>query len=236
MTNVPTVVCVLHSGGDFLPEHVWALYDDVRQQWPHDRELSFVCLTDVTLYATVPAERGRVQEIALKCNYSGWWSKMEMFRPDLDRLGDMLFFDLDTVVIDSLRDIATCGQLTTLSDFYTPKNLASGLMYIPEGDRAEVWAAWMQDTGKHMRMRGDQNFLRTLWKDRALRWQTVLPGQVVSFKGHVRKLGGVPEDARVVCYHGRPRPWAEGGALPVQNPARSTLLRVPQAGRKKKKR
>jgi hypothetical protein len=98
-----------------------------------------------------------------------------------------------------------------------PKICASGMMFLPEAERASVWREWMHDPEAHMKragMRGDGGFLNTLWNGHAARWQQLLPGQVVSYKAHVRKSthamysgnGTVPDGARVICFHGRPRP------------------------------
>lgn len=192
------IVCVLRSGGDFRPEHVQRL----ARQIP-----GLVCLSDATVEG-VPC-------IPLAYKWPGWWSKMELFRPDLS--GDLLYFDLDTVIVGDLSELASLGRTTLLSDFYYPERPASGLMYLAESDRAKVWAAWIADPKEAMRkcMRhGDQQFIGEVLHD-AQRFQDVLPGRVVSYKVHVAKglnkrsigNGNVPAGASVVCFHGRPRPW-----------------------------
>ncbi len=148
---------------------------------------------------------------------------MEMFRPEIE--GDILYIDLDTAVVGSLADVAAAGKLTVLSDFYKPEMIGSGLMFWPEEERARIWRAWIGNPERHMRRCrtrekwGDQGFLQPLVLDRADRWQDVLPGQVVSYKLHVRPArmhgrefgtGKVPPGARLICFHGRPRPWHAG--------------------------
>jgi len=199
----PMAVCVLRSGGEYRPQHVTTLYRAVQEFWPVDTLLRFAVLTDYKMYDFTDAAPPEL--IYLRYEWRGWWAKMELFRSDLLWVGDMLFFDLDTVVVGDLTDIVNVGQLTCLSDFYRPINLASGLMYLPRDRRSTVWTAW--DMGKGMRnYRGDQEFLRTVWRDEE-RWQHILPGQVVSYKVHVKPARRVPEGARVVCFHGKPRPW-----------------------------
>jgi hypothetical protein len=149
-------------------------------------------------------------------NWPGWWSKMEIFRPDI--AGDFLYFDLDTVIVGDLSDIARIRQLTMLTDFFVPSYLASGVMYLPWFERGDVWKKWIKGPEAHMRTQlghGDGGFLRDHWKDRPTRWQDELPGQIISYKAHVRKPqhptmekgnGAIPDNARVVCFHGTPRP------------------------------
>lgn len=194
------VACVLRSGGDFDAEYVERLRDGVAKhlQAPH----RFICLSDVD----VPCER-----IALKHGWAGWWAKMELFRPDIP--GDLLYFDLDTVPVGDLSEIAKVRRLTMLTDFHVPDHLASGMMYLPSADRGDVWWRWTKDTQRHMNANkgtGDGGFLRNLWGSRPSRWQNIVPGQIVSYKAHVRKAGKVPDGARVVCFHGVPRPRTVG--------------------------
>lgn len=188
-----TVACVLRSGGDFLPWHVSALRDQVAQYLPGAR---FVCLSDVP----VDCER-----VALAHDWRGWWSKMELCRPDID--GDLLAFDLDTVIVGELDEIAAAGEPTLLRDFYKPHLSQSGMMFLPESTRALIWQHFKPAAPEIMHaFRGDGEFLHTLIGDTAQRWQSVVPGQVVSYKADIRGHG-LPRAARVVCFHGRPRPW-----------------------------
>lgn len=193
------VVTVLRQGREYGPRHAQALHQQITEWLPC---VDAVCLSDVD----VPG----VRTVPLRHDWPGWWSKMELFRPDLT--GDILYMDLDTVIVGPLDDIAAVRSLTLLRDFYKPGHLGSGVMFLPEADRAEVWEAWMTSPQEHMRRHrkgGDQKFLETLWLDKAARWQDVLPGQVVSYKVDIRKHGDkVPHGTRVVAFHGKPRPWA----------------------------
>ena len=193
------VCCVLRSGGDFLPEHVDRLRAQVATHLPGAR---FCCLTDM------PVAGQGVFRLAYK--WPGWWSKMEVFRPDLS--GDILMMDLDSSLVGDLSDMAGIGRLAIMRDVYRPAGLQSSVMFLPEAERAVVWDKWMRNPHRWMsrfKRGGDQAFLETLWLDRAARWQDVLPGQVVSYKadGCAEQL---PHNARFVAFHGRPRPWDVG--------------------------
>lgn len=208
-----TIACVLRSGGDFTPEHVRLLKRGAFQHFNIPGcYLNFICLTDM------PVHDASVRVIPLSCGWPGWWSKMELFRRDIE--GDLLYFDLDTVILGDLTRLASVNQLTLLRDFYRPKGLGSGMMYLPAKERAEAWQAWIANPAQHMRMRGgDQRFLETLWLERAARWQDLCPGEVLSYKADVRKHGNViPAGARVLCFHGTPRPW--NVQLPAQQEVR----------------
>jgi len=179
-------VCVLKSGGEYGPNHVHWL----ARQVPH-----LVCLTDMHVPGIVT--------IPLEHNYPGWWSKLELCRPDI--AGDLMYFDLDTVV----KSVPVVQKTTVLRDFYHPDLVGSGLMYLTEADRAKCWEAWIKDPSGHMKActkfpkYGDQGFFGEILHD-ADRWQDVLPGKVTSYKA------GAPRDwaaADIICFHGKPRPW-----------------------------
>lgn len=205
------IVTVLRSGGEFTPRHVKALQLQVEQHAPW---ADFQCLSDVG----IPG----VDCVALKTNWPGWWAKMELFNPALP--GDLLFMDLDTVLVGSLSDLLEVGKLTVLRDFYRDgvalkAGLGSGLMFLPEAARDAPWETFVKSQRRIMASyhKGDQQLLEEVWGIPDVQvWQNVVPGQVVSYKRHccANVLGkgpqfrGVPETARVICYHGKPRPWS----------------------------
>ena len=193
---------------EYEPKHVLALRDQCAKWAP---EATFECLTDVS-HRLLPG----VIRHGLKHDYPGWWGKMELMRPDFP--GDFLFMDLDTVIVGPLDDILAVKKLTLLRDFYRDgkklkEGLGGGLMYLPDKDRAPVWDFWRQQPQLQMRMyaRGDQFLFERLWLNTAQRWQDVVPQQVVSWKVHCQN--GVPPEARIVCFHGVPKPWEVGKFL-----------------------
>ena len=191
-----TPVCVLRSGGEYGPEHV---------RWLARQVPGLVCLSDVPVAG--------VEVVPLRHGWPGWWSKLELFSGAI--FGDLMFYDLDTVV---LKPLPVPTETTVLRDFYYPERMGSGLMYIAQADKSRVWDAWTSDTAGHMRRAGgggDQAFLDGLIGS-AQKWQDIAP--VYSYKVHCRR--GVPDGAAVVCFHGKPRPWASGATwVPKLNEA-----------------
>jgi hypothetical protein len=161
---------------------------------------NLVCLSDVEVEG--------VETIPLKYNWPKWWSKLELFSDAID--GDLLYIDLDTVVLGDLAKFEQVGETTMLSDFYNPQKPASGLMYIAQADKAAVWNAWISSPEMNMAKKrgrggiGDQGFLAEVLKPAF--WQEKLPSQVASYKVHCKH--GVPDGVKVVCFHGNPRPWS----------------------------
>lgn len=202
------VALVLRSGGEYRPEHVSRLVEQIGKHLP---AAQIICLSDVD----VPCER-----IALVNRWPGWWSKMELFAPWVE--SDLLYMDLDTAVVGDLSEMAAVGRLAIMRDVYRPKGLQSSIMFLPQAERAAVWREWIKfpETWMGLYQRGgDQAFLERLWLGKAAIWQDILPGQVVSYKVHVRQSenkhrefgdGTVPAGARAIAFHGKPRPWEVG--------------------------
>jgi len=205
-----TLVCVLRSGGEYTPAHVRCLYQTVTRHWPIDGPaLKFVALTDVRI------DMPGICEVPLRADWPGWWAKLELCRPDL--VGSFLYCDLDTIVVRDPTTLWSVNDVTVLRDFYhrnlpTRQHLiGSGLMFMTDDARAAVWTAWQRSPLRAMtlhRARGDQAFLETVWGTSPAKWQDVLPHAVCSYKVDVRRQSDrVPDGARIVCFHGQPRPW-----------------------------
>lgn len=204
-----TIACVLRSGGEYKPEHVWALRRGIDHHLSVDYQ--FRVLTDLAVGSLDDTR------IPLQREESGWWSKMELFRPgNFD--GPVLYFDLDTVLVGSIDDLASyVGSFALLGDFYKPLNLQSGVMaWTPGAHTEHVWDRFIQLGSKASRMfRGDGEFLNVVAEPRPDRLQDLFPRQIVSYKrdvlrdetGLVNSHWRIPKDARVVCFHGQPKPW-----------------------------
>lgn len=199
-----TIACVLRSGGDYdaswfhalkrgLHRHMTAQYRSPLQPLD-DGEWTLRCLSDIDVGpATIPLEHG----------WPGWWSKVEVFKLE----GLVLYLDLDTLVVGDLSRLAGYdGGLAVLSDFYQPRIIATGAMIFRAGSHTEaIYNRFRADPEGVMaanRSRSDYWYARVM--ERPDRLQDLFPQAFVSFKAHARD--GVPEGARVVCFHGNPRP------------------------------
>lgn len=183
-----TNICVMQSGGEFNASHVHRLAKQVP---------NLVCLSDIK----IPG----IKTIQLDNKWPSWWCKMNMFSPKLK--GDLMYFDLDTLIV---KMPAMPSVTTVLTDFGDSNVIGSGLMFLKEADKAQVWNDWLDNPKAHINAHikwpaGDQGFLLKYYKN-AQRWQDV--ANVYSWKYHCAK--GVPKDADVVCFHGKPRPWDIG--------------------------
>lgn len=188
-----TVVCVLNSGGDFTPQDAVRLYHlvDGNATIP----FTFLCLTDIPEQVQ---ELG-ITSVALRRKYEGWWAKVEMFR----FTGPTVYFDLDTVIIGDIDPLLKLPQ-TTKRDFYMlsafsrEHEFASGVV---------AWNGNFNHISRDYDGRGGWDQIYILEKAQEViqvkHINEHFPG-IYSYKRHCRN--GVPEDARVICFHGKPRP------------------------------
>jgi hypothetical protein len=115
--------------------------------------------------------------------------------------------DVSAPTIPLAHDWRSWWAKLELCDVSRLPGLQSAVMYLPEAARGEMWGEWLdaQSANPMGYMQSDQTFMDERWRGTARRWQDELPGQFVSYKVHCSE--GVPNDARVVVFHGTPRPW-----------------------------
>lgn len=191
MGNTLKVLCVLKSGGDYGPEYVDKLAAMVRRNLRIPYE--FVCLTDMPVKGGV--------EFETEC-LKGWWAKLEVFR----FTGPCVYFDLDTVIVDRIDALSSIRQercFYMLQPFNPREAWASGLM---------AWNGdfrFLYDELNRVdidRFRWDQRYISAKMKahkERVQPFNSIIPG-IASYKHHCKE--GIPDGARIVCFHGHPRP------------------------------
>lgn len=202
-----TVACVLKSGGIYNAEWVRKLRDGVAKHLT--LPYRFVCLSDVD----VPCER-----IPLANDWPGWWSKINLFRPDLFD-GPTIYFDLDTVIVGSLDAIAEYPHSFTMAhEFYRPHLLCSTAMAW-SGDYSFLYTTFAKDPIRlaHFYDKtlpsgriGDQAFIEDCLHDTEFQGADTfrdLFGErsIASYKVHECQIAP-PADAAAVSFHGFPKP------------------------------
>jgi len=206
-----TVACVYRPGGGFSPEYVYRLQRAARKYCSVSHR--FACLTTQDLTG--------VECIPLVKNWIGWWSKLELFYDHFD--GQVVYLDLDTMIIDDVTDIFTWPQRGFAAGsnwkMDTRTHMNSAVMiwdadldfsHIPGSfhpdmipEYSESWQKW-----------GDQAFihehLQVPWDNLFMQF----PGRIANYKMHVRRPGFAPEGTSIVCFSGKPRPHTVGWRLP----------------------
>lgn len=190
-------------GGGRGAEYVNRLYNGV---WNHlVRPFRFVCFTD--------DPTGFDKGVIVRPMGPDWnWNlrKMWAYSPDAGLAGRVLLLDLDTLVTGSLSDIADYGgPFCDVEDFYEGQRLHGGAVVSFEAGSqiaARLWTPVVnQYEAINAAVNGSERYYYRMIMDQAGdRWQDILPGQVVSSKVHC--ADGIPDNARLVCFHGVPRP------------------------------
>jgi hypothetical protein len=214
--NPVNFVCVLKSGGDYNKEYVYRLFDGIQRNFSGD--FYFHCLTDVSL------NRSEINEVRLKHNWKGWWSKIELFRPELFK-GFNIYFDLDTVIIneiDSFVDLVQGIDFGGLRGFNQiarkvtkDSNFASGIMVGSFADYSEVYTVFKQDPQKYINKhkshierwrRGDQGFIsQVIGTENIVKLQEQLPQDFIIGKQLTNNgMKKIPQ-AHILAWHGEPR-------------------------------
>ena len=194
-----TVACVLKSGGDFDFSDVDNLYAQLLKNLRI--VFKFVVLTDME------DSTEQFECIPLVCDFPGYWSKLELFRPNL-LTGKVIYFDLDTVVFDNIDILAIYPhRFSMLRPFSKERKFggwASGIMAW-QGDFSYIYNSFIRDYkgGVPKDRAGDQKYISKYLVFEPDAIQDIQKG-IYSYKKHCTRF--VPHDAHVVCFHGLPRP------------------------------
>lgn len=202
-SKAPIVMCVLKSGGkDFNLDYVVKLRNMIARHTTIPYR--FVCLTDTTIDPSI------CDTLPLRSNLAGWWSKLELFVPDQVDSNYIVYFDLDTVIIRNIDTILTLKSEFAALGGWIPGpnrssvgNFGSGMMvWRNHGKFAFLHDEFKNDFYKH----GDQEYIANSLVKHGIQYETLqnLTTGIYSYKRNCLK--GIPDDARVICFHGHPRP------------------------------
>jgi len=188
------VVCV-QSGTEYKQEYVDKLRNSVARNLtiPH----SFHAITD----STIPEE-----------DQASWWAKIQLFNPhtfDINHL--VLYLDLDVVITGSLDDIVSAKShhpMIIIENFsINVRHCAynsSCMLFHPlyNNSITNIWQAYENDKDKIKKvLHGDQCWIWRSLKNSV----SVFPQHLIrSYKYHCTR--NVPDDTRVVVFHGAPNP------------------------------
>lgn len=200
------VVC-LKWGTKYGSEYVNRLYKAVTRHTTIP--FTFHCFTE----NPVGIDQGVVTHPLPYQGLDGWWNKLYLFSKDVPLTGRVFFIDLDTLITGNIDQLLQHNTgFVVLRDFFTGiaktvignDNMGSGLLSWETGQHTHIWNTFAADPHRAIQSlhpHGDQKWVQRQQTDR-LYWQDLFPNQVVSYKVHCRD--GLPADARVVCYHGKP--------------------------------
>jgi len=141
--------------------------------------------------------------------FPGWWAKVSLFQPGRFS-GRVLYLDLDVTVIGSLDDLAnlpaTFAVVENFKEIKEPnKAKFNSSVMAWDAEQDSINELFTEFNPSIMdRLNGDQDCI-----SEQLPNVTTFPKDwCVSYKvRRFLKLRTMPKDARVVCYHGKPKPF-----------------------------
>lgn len=204
------VACVLRSGGDFDWKYVEKLERGVRENLRHPYKYKFVCLSD-TNFGPINGQEN-AESVPLRHEWPRWWPKMELFGHPALEDEQVLYFDLDTVIVGHLGFFTEFdGELAMLEDFYKPGCLATGVMMFNQKRCRMIYEDFLDEANSFASPRKPDASYFTHKNIKPQFIQDMYPNKVVSYKPKTRvtgveKLTKLKGGEAVVCFHGHPRP------------------------------
>jgi|ETNvirnome_6_100_1030635.scaffolds.fasta_scaffold12562_4 hypothetical protein len=214
MLKVVTVLRTEHKahGTSWKPEHAYKIQDMCNK---YISDHTFYCLTNETDL--------NCNMIPLEHDWYGWWSKMELYKIP----GPVLYFDLDTIILDNIdniiQEIKDCN-FTTLGTGVPgkKKNVTSSIMYW-KNDVSYLYEEFKKlkytdivkteiRTPAH-----DQQMIGYLVNEQPESFWKPLPKwgeSIASFKVHYKKMFEEEDTkklkkVKIIHFHGKPRPWEQ---------------------------
>jgi hypothetical protein len=211
-----TIACVYRSGPKFSSDYVDRLYNMISRNT--SASFKFICLTDV---------QSDVQHstIELQYNLKRWWSKIELFRPNIFNTSHVLYFDLDTLILDNIDEIIeVAGQNNFMMlRGFNQKNLlkgdcpASGIMSFKTDSKIPryIFDQFMINPHENIKRTkkqggsggqgGDQGFIGSIlgW-DNIDKFQDKLPKNYIMGKRFIKNYKDSPPPCNIVAWSGNP--------------------------------
>lgn len=193
------VWCV-YWGTKYPEYYVHRLKREVEKHLPIPHK--FLCLTNQKIEGveTVPEVSGK----------QGWWQKLDL----LSFTGQNLYFDLDTVITGNLDVfVGTDKTLRILKNWSASGHggCQSSIFYWEDArvihDACNfINMPWPQTMAQAGVPWGDQGVITDMRDSGLIEVDYFDPKYALSYKYHCRN--GLPEDCRVVVFHGDPKPEA----------------------------
>lgn len=196
-----SISCVMKSGGDFNWNHVRRLKEQL------DKHLTLKFRLYVLSDQMMPQDLATIncEHILLTHNWPSWWSKIELFRV----FQRSFYLDLDTAIVGNINHIVSYPhRFSALEGFYG-RPFGSGVMswngnYKYIYDNFRIGSPEQIMVYYKNRKMGDQEFIGARIQE-PLILQSLFPDQILSYKIHVQGRSILPPNAKIICFHGKPR-------------------------------
>lgn len=206
-----TIITTLYQGEDvppwskdiFTPEWADKLYRGIARNMREP--FRFVCLVDQEYEFQEP-----IDAIPFLGNYRNMWCLLEALRPDIDE-NQKLFMGLDTIIRGDITHIANYSpDFAMTRDPYYQKTRCSGVMSFNNKTAGPIWEQFVHDSNRDDFKMSGKWVSDMIWLDKNIPEcpliQDIFPDQIQSYKVDIVRDGKSLEDARIVYFHGIPKP------------------------------
>jgi hypothetical protein len=195
-------ICVFKTGADFSPENVTSLKRAVEKNSSLGR-IEFFCLTN---------HEGLLKEewtVRLENGYNGAWCLPEIFKTK----GPAIFTGLDTIILGSIDPLIDLAERSK-DEVYMIRKFGQRPYKRPFANGAMVWnrdLSFLWDNYNYPKVKEkfplEQDYVANslLNSGVEVRFLQNYIGGLYSYKQHCKRR--LPRDARMVMFHGTPRPW-----------------------------
>lgn len=208
------IVCILFDGANkglpgysagagYSAQWVDKLARGIRRNT--DLKHQIICLVDQDYHFDE-----QVEKIPIITRETGWGVVMETFRPEIG-CSQRIVMGLDTIITGDLNQIFQWkGRVGLLTDPYHTSTICNGYAsYSPEFCEW-IWEQWQrkEEYGERIFYNGrisEMAFLRFLARD-AVRLDDLFPNEIQSYKVDWMMRPEARSSAKIVYFHGRPKP------------------------------
>lgn len=225
MADFLDCACVIHSDG-----YSWQYVENLYNMLQHnsERQINFHVFTEKD--RAVPETMIRhdlVEWPGIAGPKKSWWYKMQLFDP-ANFQGQMLYFDLDVVIVDNIDWIARLdpNYFWAIHDFKylwrpTWTGINSSIMYWNTQRFAYIWDDFVLQNIESLirKFHGDQDYIGSLLTPDQLRyfnenwikswrWQLLDGGIDPATRTYNKPNSGTALDAstKIMIFHGHPKP------------------------------
>jgi len=204
--ELPRLACAYRRGAGYVPQSVARLRSSADLHVRSDYAWDFVCVTNEPDHPLFAQED--IVTVPMLNDFPGWWCTTELFRLK----GPVVVVGLDTVFVGDITPLFEMAVNCPSDEFYmirpfNPREKwASGIM-IWNGD----WEWMFSSFNPSIEIPLYDLEQRRVWDKIEGMGLTIRCVQdeflgVYSYKHHCRSRGRPPKDARVILFHGQPRP------------------------------
>ena len=208
------VICV-YTGTKYPLKYVNILYNMVERNLA--KPFNFYCLTD---------NRGQEFDKNIKLIdvpqpvMNNWWNKMHLYNPELNIEGNILYLDLDVVILNRLDDFFNQYKdedFLCIRDFGQPTTtINSSVLRYNLKYHSHIWTKYIEYKQNFDTLHGDQNVItemmfrhsqtRILPDDWTYSFKWPERGKPKQYQKYKPEDHPLKKEAKVCVFHGHPNP------------------------------